>query len=202
MRLALRLLMVLIATPHVIAITIKRALGSITTRTFAAVMGASWGFWLYLMHVQDEQVARTLKYVERLQGKELAPQNERLNGFWTSPDGVAILFASSDVALRKRASERVHAEHLEKQLAAMLQFYSEVAICTRKGLCDQESSCAFFAGGMHGFFELYNPILEIWGLGQREDLLAEIRQFRDDCKKPSHRGWLKAAGVPDKWLPN
>lgn len=186
-------------------------------RTIAAIAGALWAFWLYYVHVKDKQVEQTLKYVERLQSEELAQHKAKLDGYWTTLDGVGTLFTSSDVELRARAVTRVQKEGLDKDLAAVVSFYSEVALCTRSGLCDKETACAYFLGSSHSLFEIYHPIVEIWGLAARADLLKEIRQFREVCKRPSfisaalaERG-LPSSGeelearvlraLPDSWCP-
>jgi hypothetical protein len=155
-------------------------------RTIGGIIAALWGLWLYLDHIEDARIERTLKYVERLQSKELAAHASALNSYWTSLQGLGVLVISSDVEVRAQASSRIEAQGLEEDLSTMLDFYSEVGLCTRRSLCDAKTACAYFYGGAHAFYELYHPVIELWGLAARNDLLKEIRLFQTQCEpRPS-----------------
>jgi hypothetical protein len=153
-----------------------------TLKIAGATLAALWTLFLYLDHRQDGRVERTLKYVERVHNQELTKARHKLEANRPSVAGVATLFAKSDLELRANAVNRVRKEKLEKEVLIALELYSEIALCARTGLCDQETACAYFSDTIGNFYQTYFPWIEVWGLASRADLLSEITRFSSACQ--------------------
>lgn len=160
----------------------KEKIGGIA-KVMGLVIASVWTLYLYLDGRQDKRIEAALKYVERFNSETMMTSRDATEKFWITRDGVDVLFNGRDIDVQQHALMRITMGDQEGTVKRLLDFYSEVALCSEKRICDSATVCIYFADPARNFVNLYAPLIDIWGFANRSKLRDPVDEFVHGCSQ-------------------